>query len=67
MDQTLRSALLDQSDSAGLEAAMRKSSAYHGLHDAARELTARGVTDQAEVDRVLGPQVESVAVASPIA
>ena len=55
MDQVLRAALLEQSDSAGLETAMRKSPAYQSLHDAARDLISRDTTDQAEVDRVLGP------------
>ena len=58
MDQALRPGApgLDQSDTAGLEAAMQKSPTYRTLHDAARELMARGTTDQAEVDRVLGPK-----------
>ncbi len=65
MDQVLRAALLEQSDAAGLDAAMRKSPAYQGLHDAARDLISRGTTDQAEVDRVLGP-VENAAPAAAI-
>ena len=58
MDQSLRPCApgLDQSDTAGFEAAMQKSSTYRTLHDAARELITRGITDQAEVDRVLGPK-----------
>ena len=58
MDQALRPGApgLDQSDTAGFEAAMQKSPTYRTLHDAARELMARGTTDQAEVDRVLGPK-----------
>ena len=54
MNQPLRTVLLDQSDMTGLEAAMQKSSTYRTLHDAALELMVHGITDQTEVNRVLG-------------
>ncbi len=53
MDDTLRAALLCHADAAALEAAIAKQPQYQSLRDVAAG--AANVTDQAELDRVLGP------------
>ncbi len=54
VDDEVRRAILDGGDAVALRRAMALQSSYGTLHDAAAQLVEGGVTDQAEVDRVLG-------------
>jgi general secretion pathway protein E len=55
LDDTLRRAILDKSDTATLEAATA-SSVRMSLWAAAEQAVADGLTSQDEIDRVLGPR-----------
>jgi type II secretory ATPase GspE/PulE/Tfp pilus assembly ATPase PilB-like protein len=50
----LRSAIVRGADAEALRARYRQAAGYRSLADAARSLAASGVTDEAEVKRVLG-------------
>ena len=59
VDESLRQAILNDSDTAALQAAMARQPGYQTLHACAAELVAQRVTDYPEVLRVLGPPAGS--------
>lgn len=64
MDAGLRAAVLARSDVSQLQAIISRQSQYRGLRSFADELIGRGVTDQDEVDRVLGHTAAADATSS---
>jgi len=56
MDQSLRSAVLRRADAATLQQTYEKQPGFHSLRDSAADLIAHGLTDNAEVQRALGPE-----------
>jgi general secretion pathway protein E len=54
MDEKLRRAVLGRADARTMEECIGQQAGYRSLREAAADLVARGVTDEAEVSRVLG-------------